>query len=121
AIEENKESSGICYDNRKRELSYEVNIDTTVAKLKTISKWIVTANLEQQCAVIGEASLSSDAKGNKFISSIGRELLYAFDHTVHHLAIVRIGLQLNFSHIVLPQNLGVAPSTIKYREHQCVQ
>jgi len=47
-------------------------------------------------------------------SSIGRELMYAYDHAVHHLAIIKIGIRGNFSYMSLDQSIGVAPSTIKY-------
>ncbi len=47
-------------------------------------------------------------------SSVGRELMYAFDHAVHHLAIVKIGLRVAMPGCAIPADLGVAPSTIKY-------
>lgn len=51
-------------------------------------------------------------------SSVGRELMYAYDHAVHHLAIVKMGVKTEFPKIVIESNLGVAPSTIK---HNCAQ
>lgn len=49
-------------------------------------------------------------------SSVGRELMFAYDHAVHHLAIIKIGLKTCFPEIVLAEELGVAPSTLKYRK-----
>ena len=51
-------------------------------------------------------------------SSVGRELMFAFDHAVHHLAIVKIGLQVEQPGLVLDDALGVAPSTLKYQKGQ---
>ena len=48
-------------------------------------------------------------------SSIGRELLYAFDHAVHHLAIIKMGLVIQFPEFIIPSSMGVAPSTVKYQ------
>jgi hypothetical protein len=48
-------------------------------------------------------------------SSVGRELMYAYDHAVHHLAIIKIGINQNFSEYNIDQNLGVAPSTVKHK------
>ncbi|MEZ4887158.1 MAG: hypothetical protein R3E32_20675 [Chitinophagales bacterium] len=44
-----------------------------------------------------------------------RELLYNIEHTIHHLAIIKIGLQLVTPDIQLPLHFGIAPSTVKYR------
>jgi uncharacterized damage-inducible protein DinB len=49
-------------------------------------------------------------------SSVGRELMYAFDHAVHHLAIVKIGLRVAMPGCAIPVELGVAPSTIQYQK-----
>ena len=45
-----------------------------------------------------------------------RELLYNVEHTIHHLAIIRIGLCELCPSLVLPGNFGVAPSTVNYRK-----
>ena len=54
-------------------------------------------------------------------SSLERELLYNVEHTIHHLAIIRIGLQLISPDIELPCNFGVAPSTVASREKVTVK
>ncbi len=46
-------------------------------------------------------------------STIGRELMFAFDHALHHLAIIKMGLMASFPHIHVDENLGVSPSTLK--------
>lgn len=52
-------------------------------------------------------------------SSMTRELVHNVDHTIHHLAIIKIGLKAYFDHVRLPDHFGVAPSTLTYRnEHQ---
>lgn len=53
-----------------------------------------------------------------YLSSMGRELQFAFDHAVHHLAMIRMGLELYFPAIPVDTDLGVAPSTQKYRKSQ---
>ncbi len=51
-------------------------------------------------------------------STLGRELAYAFDHAIHHLAIIKIGLKNSFPSIPLPEKLGVAPSTLRDAPHK---
>ena len=48
-------------------------------------------------------------------TSIGREIMYAYDHAVHHLAIVKIGLNAHCPKVHLDQNIGVAASTIRHQ------
>jgi len=48
-------------------------------------------------------------------TTVGREIMYAYDHAVHHLAIVRIGLLSLSTEIVMDNTLGIAASTIKHQ------
>jgi hypothetical protein len=54
-------------------------------------------------------------------STIARELIYTIEHTIHHLAIVKIALKATAPSIHLPEHFGVAPSTIQYRQESCAQ
>jgi len=47
-------------------------------------------------------------------SSVGREIMYAYDHAIHHLAIIKIGIKESFPKIEISDSLGVAPSTLRY-------
>ena len=66
------------------------------------------------CAEHGQADLLVP-------STIGRELIYTIEHTIHHLAIVKIALRATTSSLALPEHFGVAPSTIRYRQESCAQ
>ena len=48
-------------------------------------------------------------------TTLARELTYLADHSVHHLAMVRIALEQELPRVHFPEHLGVAAST---RNHQ---
>jgi hypothetical protein len=48
-------------------------------------------------------------------SSIGRELLYAYDHAVHHLAIIKLGIKAEIPDVEIDSNIGVAASTLRHQ------
>jgi uncharacterized damage-inducible protein DinB len=45
-----------------------------------------------------------------------RELTYNIEHSVHHMAIMKIGIREVADYINLPADFGVAVSTIRYKE-----
>ena len=51
-------------------------------------------------------------------SSLGRELQYAFDHAVHHCALIKAGLFVIQKKHLVADDFGVSPSTIRYRKSQ---
>jgi hypothetical protein len=106
----------ICYDSRKRDLRLEESIDFINLKIGEISDSI--SNLDSKTPIQTLSKFTSDPleKKIKINSSIGRELAYGFDHSIHHLAIIKIAMGINHPEIELPQGLGVAPSTLQYRE-----
>ena len=68
--------------------------------------------------VLADFTTEEDEHRPLLNSSAGRELMFAFDHAVHHLAIIRIGLQLARPDLFLEEELGVAPSTLKFQKGQ---
>ena len=108
----------INYDNRVRDFLIETDCQNAQFVFKEIASKIdhLEPNLEVQ--IISNKTLEQQSEGLR--SSFGRELLYAVDHAIHHLAIVKIGVKTAFPEIELDKNMGVAPSTIEYQK-TCVQ
>ena len=52
-------------------------------------------------------------------SNYYREIAYNLEHTIHHMALIRVGIN-DVTSISLPKEFGVAYSTLKFRQ-QCAQ
>ncbi len=110
----------ICYDNRKRNTNFETQQDVIINEFKNIINTLPTFDLSRTIKVKSNHGLHDE--DNSFSqSSILRELIYALDHTVHHLAIIKIAIQSEYKNIDLDPNLGVAPSTIRNNIKLCAQ
>lgn len=116
-----KKKETVCYDKRERNLRLETNRPTIV---QTIDE-LITALSENQIDNEIKVLMSFDteqANFTPFTSSYFRELAYCLEHTVHHSAIIKIALTEKFKHIPVPNQFGVAYSTLRNRiEKVCAQ
>jgi uncharacterized damage-inducible protein DinB len=110
----------INYENRQRDTLIETLPKYAVTKLQYITTTFNSLDLNTDLSLIARFSASKTEQSSTIKTSLARELMYAFDHAIHHLAIINIALQTEFPYIEIPNNLGVAPSTIRYRE-ECVR
>jgi hypothetical protein len=111
----------ICYDDRKRNLIYENSRAEIIAEFKKLHDQIEKINLNQNIMVKSNHSVFDSNYSSLSSSSIQRELIYTLDHTVHHLAIIKIAIQTSFPQITLNNDIGVAPSTIRNNKLACAQ
>ena len=117
-----KENNTISYDKRERKLDLETSPAYIEATIENILKEVDKLNLLAKISL--EGSFSEDKEeGDIIVSSIYRELAYCLEHTVHHLAIVKMAIKIAFPEVKLDENFGVAYSTIRYRKEQkqCAQ
>lgn len=113
-------SGTISYDKRKRDIRIETDTLFVIQTIDHLQKGLDT--LDEKHPVKLEADYSTGGKSQNLIdSSVGRELAYCIEHSIHHQALIKAGLiALGLSHII-DEQFGVAYSTIRYRKSQCVQ
>jgi len=104
------EDGMVNYEKRKRDLRIETDKDIAVQLLQDIC---ATTDLENK-DIIMEAGMGA-GEAMPVATNYYRELVYNLEHTIHHMALVRVGV-LEISDIVLPESFGVAPSTIQHRK-----
>ncbi len=114
---ENGYSTGaVNYENRKRDYSIETDKNLAISLLKSI---YLTLNKKNKDLVL-EASYSDDtAETFDIPTNYFREIVYNLEHTVHHMALIRVGIT-EVANIQLPDGFGIASSTLKYRK-ACAQ
>jgi len=104
------------YEKRNRDYQIETDKELASSLLKEIYQNIDRSNKdiflegEDYCESMEIVSIPSNYY---------RELAYNLEHTIHHMALIRVGIN-EVSAVSLPEEFGVAYSTVKYRQ-QCAQ
>jgi hypothetical protein len=105
------------YEKRKRDKAIEGDKEIASRLLDQIGKSVD----RQDKPLLLEASYDGlSAEPVLFTSNYYRELAYNLEHTIHHMALIRIGINESGSTFRLPDNFGIASSTLQYRR-QCAQ
>ena len=105
------------YDERKRDILIEssaeharVTIDSIIRRLEGVAK---------DFPLTLSADLPSASKEQLLVgSSLSRELLYVLEHSIHHMAVIRILIKDEEPGFVLEDSFGVAYSTLAYRSQE---
>ncbi len=105
----------ISYDKRERNPRIENSLSFAI---DTINLLIPAMDLlKEDDQVLLEADYTTDGSTeNKVNSSVGRELAYCIEHSIHHQALIKAGLIVAGLSQVIDHNFGVAYSTIRYRQ-----
>jgi hypothetical protein len=110
----------VSYDKRERDLRLESDPDFAVKVIDRLLSGINTLDVTQ--TVKFEADYTSEGASQKMISSsVGRELAYCIEHSIHHQAIIKAGLIDLCCTDLVNNEFGVAYSTILYRNDSCAQ
>jgi len=115
-LESGYDSGMVDYEKRKRDHLIETNRDLACGLLLQISMSLNKPNKD----LLLSASYDDHSSESVILpTNYYREIAYNLEHTVHHMALMRIGIH-EVSEIILSEEFGIASSTIKYRR-QCAQ
>jgi len=101
----------INYEKRARSLELENNRETAINKISSIIDHLLTLELNSRLYLEIEDLIID--------TSVERELYYNLEHSIHHQALIKVGLKEQNIGNMVNADFGVAPSTLKYRK-QCV-
>lgn len=104
------------YEKRKRDVLIETDKELALRLLQNIY-----SNLDKPDKELTlQACYDEHSKDPISIpTNYFREVAYNLEHTIHHMALIRVGIK-EISDISLPEEFGVASSTVKHRK-QCAQ
>jgi len=110
----------INYALRMRDARIEEDPQFAAQKVRELGSRLIAQTENKGCKLVCDEHISS--RGEISVdTNIERELIYNIEHTIHHLAIIKIGLHAIAPKIVLPEHFGIAPSTIQHRQKICAQ
>lgn len=107
------ETATVSYDKRKRDKKIETVVHFAVQQLLHIQVALEKPNKS--------LTVSYELNGTEVAleSNYFREVMYNLEHTIHHQALIKVGID-QLTDVLVPATFGVAPSTLQYRK-QCVQ
>ncbi len=115
-LEKGYDDGLVNYEKRKRDIAIETDKNLAASLLKEVYDQLDRPDKE----MILEACYDDlAAEAIKIPTNYYREVAYNLEHTIHHMALIRVGIR-EVSTIELPADFGVASSTVKYRK-QCAQ
>ncbi len=108
------EGGAVNYDQRKREILLEKDPEEAKKVIDQIIAWLGSGEVAGEVYLKAAYGVAKE-KARTIPSSFQRELAYCLEHSIHHQALIKIGLfEQGLSNFIDP-DFGVAPSTIKFR------
>lgn len=102
----------VCYDSRKRDILLETKISFALKKIHIILEEL---KILKDKPMILEGSYSSKNEINLVKTSLFRELAYNLEHSIHHQALIKVGMRELGKLNLISVNFGIAPATIKFK------
>ena len=107
-------NGSVNYDKRKRDKAIEEDLAFARIVLKSIADWV--KNYSQNIPLKLETNFSPMENSPLIVpSNYYRELTYNIEHTVHHMALIRVAINEFCSYMELSEEFGVASSTIRHK------
>jgi hypothetical protein len=105
----------IDYDGRPRDLELETDKRYTLTIIQNYLDYFENHDLNYSSLHLKYNPSTEEEKGLILPTYYFRELAYNIEHSIHHMAIIKIAIQHEFPHIELEENFGLAYSTIKHQ------
>lgn len=109
AVIRRKADNAVNYDARAR--------DESIAAHRSVARDLLLDLRAEVCDCDPATPIVAISNGcGDLGSTLARELAFAHDHAVHHLALIKVGLRVHLPQLELGAAFGVAPSTLQHRK-----
>ena len=102
----------ISYDARRRDMRIETDRSFASRTVGELLELLVLVK-EDRCIVLKANYSTVNNNEINLSTSLFRELAYTLEHSIHHQAIIKVGMKSMNKAEILLENFGVAPSTIR--------
>jgi hypothetical protein len=113
-LEKGYDEGVVNYEKRKRDYRIESDREFATKCLRVIYREL---DKPDKRMILEAEDYDDIVSVVRIPSNYYREIAYNLEHMIHHMALIRIGVN-EVSSVVLPDEFGVAYSTIKFRQ-QC--
>ncbi len=103
-------TGSVDYINRTRNLLLETDIELAYVTLQQLINNIRNDDAQLKMNV----EHTGDETGQKVFTTYYREIVYNTEHTIHHLALIKVAL-IEMKLCIVDKNFGMTSSTIKYK------
>lgn len=105
----------INYDLRERKLLIETDNDFAIRTIDSINE-VLALDIQDRPFIL-EGNFSSEPGNQTQIqTTLFRELAYCLEHSIHHQALIKVGLIELSSASFIDETFGLAPATIRYKK-----
>lgn len=109
----------VSFDWRKRETQLERERAFARQRLSSIQSQLLACDLSKQVVLMNDFAYEEGGAATPTETTLQRELIYALEHAIHHMAMIKVGVVHSYGIDIAPE-FGVAPSTIRYMKKQGV-
>lgn len=111
------------YDRRAHDKLIESHNALAFRAIQSIRRFVVS-NVTNRPILLEVCYAHEEEESHEIQTTYFRELAYNLEHAIHHMAIIRIGMRDVMSYVALPDDFGIAASTVKHslrpREAQAI-
>ncbi len=113
------ESGCVDYDSRQRNTLIENERNYSIQAIGAIISQIHRIPSDRELHI----SINLSKSGNPMVlpTCFYRELAYNIEHAIHHMALIRIGVEAAYPQVKIREEFGIACSTLRYRKQLCVR
>ncbi|MEO1049099.1 MAG: hypothetical protein AAFX87_00620 [Bacteroidota bacterium] len=114
-LKDGYQAGAVNYDKRTRDKRIEESREFTRSTIEDIKQFITFDAVDRELVLIANYS-QAEGKDVVVSTTFQRELAYNIEHAVHHMAIMKIGINAVAPYVQLPKEFGIAVSTLRFQD-----